>query len=147
MTTGDTVFFCLLLVQVTTLAALVWLGTRLVEIFRRAQRLSEPSLREVRAVTEILQSAGRRAGRDGAHMVVRIRTLGGRLHARVERTRSLVRELRPDREAAARAVEPLTTLRRRVERAREVKGSLDRLSTAFRAARRAAAEDPDGSKD
>lgn len=105
MTTADTVFVVMAIVDGIALAIMVYIAVRLLETGKKVQRRAGPAIQEARSIAGTGKALADQVRGDGEAMNRRVREVAGRVRRRLENTRHIVSELRPGgRETPAGAV-------------------------------------------
>ncbi|MFN3650174.1 MAG: hypothetical protein ACK47B_11395 [Armatimonadota bacterium] len=104
MTTGDIVFLVLLGLQVLSLIAMGVAGWLMLQTFKRARRQVTPAVKEGQALAELGKAMAISAAREGTAMAGRVKGVTQKVKQRVETTRRIAAELKPQGSQAAEAI-------------------------------------------
>jgi hypothetical protein len=118
MTGMDTFFVTMAILDVIAIAGMALAGIRMMEKAREGLAKVDPALREVKALTETGQALAAHAKKDGLVISKRVMTLVEVVKRRVNTTRQIISELKPQ------GVETATTVRETAEAVRATSADL-----------------------
>lgn len=140
MTLIDTIVLVMAVLQVIAVGLMVYAGVQMLETGKRGQQMLNPALLEVKALAETGKALAEHAKTDGTRIAGRVKEVAGRVRRRVETTRKLLRELKPQAQAATTEVQRTRqdvastthTLRDLAVRAGRVRNAVRAATTAAR---------------
>lgn len=143
MTAWDRVFLALVVIDVISVVALAYGAMLLLDTGKRVQRQATPAVNEAKALAAMGQAMVNHARADAHVVSKRVGLVAVRVKHRVEHTRRLVQELKPESEKAIASLQ--TSGKEAAHHARtlsDVARRVARLKTATEAAVQAAQTTP-----
>lgn len=142
MTLLDRWFLGLLILDGLCLIAMGVAAVWMLETLKRAQARTEPAIREVKALADTGKAMVEHAKQDGQSTVTRVKGLVGRIKGRVDHTRALIDELKPQSRETLEHVrhvrDTAADVAEKAQKLNDVAQRLSRLKTAAQAAAQAA---------
>ena len=139
MTLFDRLFLAMAIIDVLALIAMGWIGLRMLETLKRAQREANPALREGKALAVLARTVLTEARESATTVTSRVKALAEKVKHRVATTRRIAGEIVPHgRESASMARETGADLAGKARTMGDLGRRLARVKSAAEAAASAA---------
>jgi hypothetical protein len=141
MTLVDTIFVVLAALQVIAIGVMIWVGLAMMDTAKKGQKAMQPTLDEVKAVTEAGTTIATHAKEKGMAALNRVKAVAGVVKKRIGTTVRVAKELKPGAEEAATGIQQhRESALGTAQKVGEIARGLGRVRAAAEAASRARQE-------
>lgn len=140
MTLFDILFVSLAGLELVAVGVLAYVGLQVLQTMKKAQKTVEPTLSEAKAVAQVGAAMANHARANGEVVAKRVKLVADRVRHRVEHTKRVVKELKPQGEQASHAIQAVGDRTREAVQTARTLGDLAQRIRRVKAAAQAAAD-------